>query len=109
MNLEKYFVKVKLITNPTLDKSEMYDFIMTLFENGELEYFLLFHIKYRMTLDASETLTVDAKIQYIHTFLHGEALREFETLCVHIGNMTTLHLNRILLGLGIYIFPINSV
>ena len=57
-----------------------------------------------MTLDALETLTADAKIRYLHMFLRGEVLQEFETICVHFGNTTIMHLNKILLVLCAY-FP----
>ena len=53
-----------------------------------------------MLLDALATLTVVLKIKHLHTLIHGEALREFETICVHMGNMSTTHINKILLGLG---------
>ena len=52
-----------------------------------------------MTLDALETLTADAKIRYLHMFLRGEVLQEFETIFVHFGNTTIMHLNKIILVL----------
>ena len=62
-----------------------------------------------MMLDSSRTLTESAKIQYIFALLCGKELREFETLCIQIGNMTTTHLNQILLGLGTYFFTSNDL
>lgn len=47
-----------------------------------------------MLLDALGSLTAGAKNQYIKTFLRGKALREIENLCFHIGNTTTMHLNK---------------
>ena len=43
---------------------------------------------------------IRCKKQYIHTLLHRKALYDFENLCVQIGNTTTMHLNQILLDLG---------
>ena len=42
------------------------------------------------------------KNQYTCTFLRGKELFGFENICVQIVNMTTLHLNQILLVLGTY-------
>ena len=49
------------------------------------------------------------KLQYIQTWIHGEALHEFKNLCDHIENMITTHLNKIILGLGTYFPPINAL
>ena len=81
-------------------KSDMYGFKIALVDNGEPEEFLLFQQNYKMMLGASGTLTSGATKQYIHTLLHRKALYDFENLCVQIGNTTTMHLNQILLDLG---------
>ena len=75
---------------------------MALFENGDPEEFLLFVRNFQMTLKASGTLTASAKIQYIHTLLRGEALRQLEAFSIDMGSTTTTHLNQIILSLGTY-------
>ena len=47
-------------------------------------------------------MKVGAKTQYLQRLLHAYELREFKTICAHIGNTTTSHLNEILLGLFMY-------
>ena len=80
---------------------------MALFDNGNLEEFLLFVQNFQMTLEASGELTSSANIQYICTLLHGEALSKLDTLSVQIVIRTTAHLNRIILGLGAQFYSIN--
>ena len=48
--LDKYVVKLKLRRDPKLSTSELYEFIMFLFENGEPEEFLLFVRNFNMNL-----------------------------------------------------------
>ena len=82
-----------------LEKSDMNEFKMNLFDNGDPEQFLLFVQNYKMTLEASGKLTENAKFQYLRTILCGKALRKFESLCAHIVRMTMTRLNQVLLGL----------
>ena len=42
VKLDKYCVKTKLRSDPTSEKSDLYDFKMSLFDNGYPEVFLLF-------------------------------------------------------------------
>ena len=58
-------------------------------------------------LDSSGAITDYGKIQYLCTLLRGGSLHEFETLLENIGHTTNKNLNRIILGLGTYFFPIN--
>ena len=55
-----------------------------------------------MTIDASETLTDNEKIQYIHTLLLGKALRQFGTFSEQVVSTTMAHLNQVVLGLGMF-------
>ena len=48
---------------PTLSTSDLYEFKMSLFDNGDLEEFLLFVRNFNTTLVASGTLEADAKFQ----------------------------------------------
>ena len=81
---------------------------MALFDNGEPEEILFFIRNFQMNLKASGMLDASAKINYIHTLLRGEALRQLDTLYVEVGGINTTHLNHIILGLGMYIYPINA-
>ena len=85
-------------------KSDLYEFKMIFFENGDLEEFLLFVRNFQMTLEDSGALAASAKMQYIFTLLHGGALRQLDILSVEVGNTTTTHLNRIILILYTYFF-----
>ena len=73
-------VKLKLRRDPMSTTSELYEFMMFLFDNGDLEEFLLFVCNFNMTLVASGTLDTDAKIQYLCTLVRGEALHQFDLL-----------------------------
>ena len=59
-----------------------------------------------MMLKDSGDITDSAKTKYLCTLLRGEALHQLDTFCVEAGSTTTTHLNRIILGLGTYFFPI---
>ena len=50
--LDKYFVKIILRRYPTPEKSDLYEFKMSLFDNGKIEEFLLFIQNFNMTLKA---------------------------------------------------------
>ena len=53
---EKDFVKLKLCTDPTSSTSELYEFKMSLFDNGDLEDFLLSVCNFNITLATSGRL-----------------------------------------------------
>ena len=52
----KTFVKLKLRRDPTSSTSDLYDFKMSFFDNGNPEEFLLFVRNFNMTLVASVML-----------------------------------------------------
>ena len=60
---DKDFVKLKLCRDPTLPTSDLYEFKMSLFDNGNTEEFLLFVCNFNTTLAASGTLETGAKYQ----------------------------------------------
>ena len=62
---DKDCVNIKLRRNPMFYKSDIYEFIISLFDNWYSDEFLLFRLHYNMTLDMSKTLTLGANIQYI--------------------------------------------
>ena len=74
---DKYSVKINISRDPKSYTSDCFDFNMALFDNGEPEEFLLFRRNFDMNLAAPGTLVTGAKIQYLFTLVHGEALRQF--------------------------------
>ena len=60
--LDKYCVEIKFRRGPTSENSDLYEFIMALFDNGKPEEFLLFVRNFSMTLEASGTLAAGANI-----------------------------------------------
>ena len=97
---ENYCVKIKLRRDPTSEKSDLYEFKMSLFDNGNTEEFLLFVWNFQMNLKASGELSTSKNIQYLVTLLRREALRQIYMFSVEVGDTTTTHLNSIILGLG---------
>ena len=77
-NSEKYLVKLKLRRDPTSSTSDLYEFSMSLFENGEREEFLLFLCKFNTTLATLGMLETGTKVQYLCTLIFGEVLLQFE-------------------------------
>ena len=77
---DKYCVKIKLCRDPTSEKSDLYEFKIALFENGDTEEFLFFVRKFQMNLKASETFAASANIHYLCTLLLLEKLitRKFQ-------------------------------
>ena len=71
--------KWKVHRDPTSETLGMYELKMALFEDGDLDELLLFIHNFDMNIEASGTLISNAKLQYLHTLLHGEELRQFDT------------------------------
>ena len=57
---------------------------VVLFDNGDPVEFFLFVQKFNTTLVESGTLATGAKIQHIHTLVHGEALCQFDSLSAKV-------------------------
>ena len=76
-----------------------------LFDKDKLKDLLLFMRNFKITLDASGPLSENAKLQYLHTIIHGEAQYQFDTFCAQVGCMAMEHLNQVILGLGTYFPP----
>ena len=98
---EKYFVKMKLCGYPTSSTSDLYEFRMSLFDNGDPEEFLLFVRNFNMTLVASEKLEMGVKVQYLHTLVCGEALCQFGLLYSDVESIGTLTLDYIIKSLAL--------
>ena len=54
--------------------SYLYESRISLFDNDDRKYFLLFVRNFNMTLVASGALESGTKIQYLRMIVHGEAL-----------------------------------
>ena len=70
---------MKFCRDNTSENLDMSKFKIYLFDNRKPEEFLMFVQIFNMTIDALGTLTYNAKLQYIHTLVHGEALCQFDT------------------------------
>ena len=64
------------------EKSDLYMFNMSLFDNIKPEEFLFFIRNFWMTLEDLGTLAYSANIQYICTMLCGELLHQLYMLSV---------------------------
>ena len=100
MKAEKYCEKIKLCSDPTSEKSDLYEFKITCSDNRKSEEFLLFMQNFKISVEASGTLAASPKLQYICTQILGEALRQFDALCDQVESTNTTDLNHIILGLG---------
>ena len=107
--LDNFFIKIKLRRDPTSQKSDLCELKMSLFDNGEPEYFLLFFVNFNMTLKVSGPLLDGAKIQYHLMLVHGEALRQFDMFSADVGSTTLGNVKSVILGLGMYFHPVNAM
>ena len=62
---------IKLRRNPTSEISYMYGFKMAMFDNGNIDEFLLFVQHFNIHIEASGTLAANGNIQYLRTLLCG--------------------------------------
>ena len=85
----------------------LYRFKIDLFDNSNMEEFLLFLWNFKMTIKDLGMFTDNLNQQYICKLLHREVLRRFDTLCAQVGSTTITHLKRVILGLGTYSTSIN--
>ena len=99
----------KLHRDPTLEKSNPYEFKMAFFDNSKPDELLLFISNFQRTLKASGTLTSSAKIQYLRTMVYDKSLSHLYMLSADLEITTSEHSKFIILGLGTYFFPINSL
>ena len=101
------FVTLKLRRDPTSITSDLYEFKMSFFDNGEPEEFLLFVHNFNTTLTESGTLEAGAKYQYLRTIAYGEALCQFYLLSADIKGTENLNVDYIIRGLAQYPPPVN--
>ena len=102
------FVQLKFLRYPTSSMSYLYEFKISLFEHGDPEKFLLFIRDFNMTLVATETLEMDAKIWYLCTLVRGEALLQFDLLSADVENTETLNVDNCI-KLSVVFFPVNYI
>ena len=92
----KYFIKIKFCRYPTSYLSDLYNFKMAFFYNGDREEFLLFVQNFNMNLATSGTLPMSEKIQYICTIVRGEALCQFDLLSADVEGAKLLNMRSII-------------
>ena len=109
IHLKNKWIKWKKCINHTSEKLDMYEFKISLFDNGNSWESLLFVQNFNIMLEAAGTLGSNSKIQYFRTLLRGELLTKFNTLCLKIGMMIVTHLNQVILGLVMYYFIYNEL
>ena len=105
---DKDFVKLKLSRDPKLSTSDLYEFKMSLFENGEPEESFLFVRNFNKTLKTSRLLEADADFQYLCNIVHREALRQFDLLSSDVEITETLNVDYIIRELSQY-FPLWTI
>ena len=64
----------------------------------------MFLFNFIITLEVSGTIKYGPNIQYLHTLVHGEALRQFGVLSAEVESASLETLMYIILGLGTYFF-----
>ena len=104
---DKEWVKIKFFRDSTSAKSDLYDFIMALFGNSNLEEFLLFIMDFQMTYEAAGILTAGANIKYLCILVFGKELHQLDMLSDEVWITNSEHLKSNILGLGAYLFPVN--
>ena len=103
---DKDYFKLKLRSYPMSITSDLYEFIMSLFDHENPEEFLLFVWNFNMTLAATGTLETNAKVQYLFTLVHGEVLCHIGLLYADMENTdTSLTVYYLLKGL-VWYFPL---
>ena len=91
------------------ENSDLYEFRMALFDNGDPDEFLLFIRNFNMTPEETGTIGYCAKVQYLCTQVRGEVLHQFDALSNEVEGATPTTLENIILGLGTYFFPVNAL
>ena len=106
---DKDFVKLKLRRDPMPENLDFYEFKIDLFDNGGPEEFFVVRSNFNMTIMASGTLETAANIQYLRTLADREAICQFGSLLAEVESTNPLTTEDIILGLGAYFFPVNSL
>ena len=87
---DKDFVKLKFCRDSTSSASDLYDFSISLFDNGEREEFLFFVCNFNTTIATSGMLETGAKVQYLHTLVRGDTVFQSASLSDDVESTDTL-------------------
>ena len=96
---DKNFVELKFHRDPTSDTSDLHEFKTTLFNNRNLEEFLLFVHNFNMNIAASGMMGKDVKAKYLRTLVRGEVLLQFDSIYDDVEGTDPLTVENIILGL----------
>ena len=88
---------------------DLYEFNISLFENGEPEEFFLFVRNFNTNLATSGTLEAGTKYQYLQTLVRGEALGQFDSFSDDVEGTETLNVDYIIRGSAQYFPHVNSL
>ena len=72
-------------------KSDLYEFKMSLFYNGDPEEFFLFISNFQITLEASEMLAAGMKTHYLCTLVQVKALHQTNMFSAGVVVTTSKH------------------
>ena len=89
--------------------SKTYELKVCTFENGKPEEFLQNMKDFKTSTDGTGTTSATRKIKFLHTMLHGEALREFNITTSKLCNTTNGNLKLIKEVLLSYFNPLNKL
>ena len=106
---DKYCVKIKLWRDLTSHKLGLCEFKTALFDNSDLDEFLLFISNFSMTLEALGVILGCINIQYFCTLVGVESLYHFDMLYDEVGSSTPENFKSVILGFGTYFFPVNAL
>ena len=98
-------IKIKMRRYPESSTSETYELKDPTFENDKPEEFLYIMKDSKTATDRTGTTFTTRKIQFLHTILRGESLREFDVLERQVGSKTNGNLKLIKEGLLGYFTP----
>ena len=95
---EKDFVKLKLCRDPTSPTPDLYEFRISLLDNGKPEEFLLLVCKFNKTLASPGMLEAGAKYQYLCNLVRRKLLHRFDSLYDEVESAETLNADSIIRG-----------
>ena len=87
---DKDVAKIKCCRDPTSGMSDLYEFRMSVFDNGDPEEYLLLVHKFNMNIAVLRDLDMGTNMQYLCTLVHGEALHQFDSFSSDVESMETL-------------------
>ena len=88
---DKKIVNLKFCGYPKSSTSDLYEFRVSVFDNGNPEGFLLFMSNFNMNLAVTRIMDTGTKIQYLSIIVHGIALCQFESFSADVESMETIN------------------